>query len=271
MIGLELLRHRNRFLARVRRRYFFGGTKWQPEIRLRSQASKGTVCTDRKRRFRFVCDRKIASRPGVLSINHMLFKQRRPATVCQSIRFVRIVNAVFGPNTVRKMHLIWSERKYRSRDSATTNQTSQIYMYSSFFKREQQYCAFKFSERKYQSRDSATAVSSPRFWQGVIYFLRPLNIMRCSFPTAYGSKTVFLPSVKLYRSKSCFFGPYQILCIRQPWPGPVHYLAIVVPRNKRAWGRLVFAVAKLKPIIYDSISPKYSCRNLPSLSFVKIQ
>ena len=143
-------------------------------------------------------------------------------------------------------------------------------MYSSFFKREQQYCAFKFSERKYQSRDSATAVSSPRFWQGVIYFLSPLNIMRCNFPTAYGSKTVFLASVKLYRSKSCFFGPYQILCIRTTlaWASS---LSIVVPRSKRAWGRLVFAVAKLKPIIYDSISPKYSCRNLPSLSFIKIQ
>ena len=33
----KLLRHRNRFLARVRRRYF-RRNQWQPEIRLRSQA-----------------------------------------------------------------------------------------------------------------------------------------------------------------------------------------------------------------------------------------
>ena len=64
-----------------------------------------TVCTDRKGSFRSVYDRKIASHFGVLDFNHVLF-ERRVTTVCPSVPFERIVNAVYSPYTVRQMHLI---------------------------------------------------------------------------------------------------------------------------------------------------------------------
>ena len=64
------------------------------------------------------------------------------------------------------------------------------------------------------NRTDRQAVSPPCLWLDLNYILSPLNQMQ--FSDRIQIENNLLLTVKQYRSKSCFIGPYQIVCIGQP-------------------------------------------------------
>ena len=105
-----------------------------------------TLCTGHKRSFRSVYDRKIASHFGVLDFNHVLFERRGHNSL--SIRTVwtdrkRSLQSVYGPSSAS--HQVFEAKEIMNR-RILPQQTSQIYMYTSFFKRERQHEPFRAKE-----------------------------------------------------------------------------------------------------------------------------
>ena len=105
-----------------------------------------TVCMDRNSSFRSVYDWKIASHFGVLDFNHVLFERRghNGLSICTVwMERKRSLQSVYSPSNAS--HQVSEAEEIMNR-RILPQQTSQIYMYTLFFKRERQHDPFRGKE-----------------------------------------------------------------------------------------------------------------------------